>query len=51
MPEIYVDVMTASTYQPDTQEICCPNCGSWTHVEDIQQDPMTLESTCPACRT
>jgi hypothetical protein len=47
--ELYLDIFTRSTLQSDG-EICCPNCGSWTHVEDIQQDEVTLESTCPLCR-
>lgn len=48
-PELYLDIFTRSTLQSNG-EICCPNCGSWTNVEDIKQDPVTLESSCPLCR-
>jgi hypothetical protein len=46
---LYVDSMTASTLQPDG-DICCPNCGSWTHIDDVKQDTVTGESSCPLCR-
>jgi hypothetical protein len=47
--EIYTDVFTASTLQDDG-EICCPNCGSWTHVDDLKQDEVTGVASCPLCR-
>jgi hypothetical protein len=35
MQEIFIDVFHLSTLDPDSQEICCPNCGSWTHIRDL----------------
>jgi DNA-directed RNA polymerase subunit RPC12/RpoP len=47
--ELYVDIFTVSTLQDDG-EICCPNCGSWTHVDDLKQDEVTGVASCPLCR-
>ena len=50
MPKtIYTDIFTASTLQSDG-DICCPNCGSWTHIDDVKQDEVTGEPSCPLCR-
>jgi uncharacterized Zn finger protein (UPF0148 family) len=47
--KIYTDIFTASTLQKNG-DICCPHCGSWTNIEDIEQDEFTMECTCPSCR-
>jgi uncharacterized Zn finger protein (UPF0148 family) len=47
--EIYVDIFTASTLQEDG-EICCPNCGSWAHVDDLEVNEFEGTATCLLCR-
>lgn len=47
--EIYTDIFTASTLQ-DNGDICCPGCGSWTNVDDLEQDEFTGITTCSLCR-
>jgi hypothetical protein len=44
-----MDIFTASTLTAD-EEICCPHCGSWTHINDIIQDEITGETSCPLCK-
>ena len=47
--EFYTDIFTASTLQEDG-EICCPTCGSWTHVDDLEVDEFEGTTHCPLCR-
>lgn len=49
-PEGFIDVPSLSTYNPDTEEICCPNCGSWTTMEDLEWDEDALEHSCALCK-
>ena len=47
--EHYIDPMTHMTYREDTEEVCCPNCGSWTSIHDLLSDPEELITYCPLC--
>ena len=48
--KIWVDTFTSSTYNEEHNEICCPNCGSWTNVNDLKQGDFDFVATCPLCR-
>lgn len=47
--EIYLDTFTRATLQSNG-DICCPHCGSWTHMDDLNQDSFTGETNCPLCK-
>ena len=46
---MFVDMLSLATYNEETAEICCPNCGSWTYVDDLKPDGDGF-ATCPLCR-
>lgn len=47
--EMFLDFTTLSTLQ-ENGDICCPNCGSWTTIEDLITDNNCPGNTyCPLC--
>ena len=47
--QLYLDITSLGTLQKNG-EICCPNCGSWTYIDDITQDDFTGETYCSLCK-
>jgi predicted RNA-binding Zn-ribbon protein involved in translation (DUF1610 family) len=46
--KLWLDFTTLATLQ-DNGDICCPTCGSWTTIEDLEADKLGTEVTCPLC--
>ena len=46
MSEVAIDFLSAGTYDPENNEICCQNCGSWTDFDRM----IELEGYCDLCK-
>jgi hypothetical protein len=52
MPEertVLIDYLSMATYNEETEEICCPSCGSWTPIADLTPDEHGI-GHCALCR-
>ena len=45
---LFLDYSTVSTIQ-DNGEVCCPTCGSWSHLSDLRVSDFGTEVYCPLC--
>lgn len=43
-----IDPFSVGTYQEDADEICCPSCGSWAEVENLEPNEHGIAS-CTLC--
>ena len=43
-----VSTLDLATFNEETEEICCPTCGSWTNVDDLVGDEFG-PAKCPLC--